>query len=124
MLALTPNSRTGLASRFLRENAALAMSYGLAQDKALRSITLDAAAALGVADRVGSIAVGKDADLAVLTGPPLAASTRVARLFIDGQEIVIEPPRIAEAMNRTSSSAAVSPVRARQVFPGQRIRHG
>jgi len=86
-LALTPNSRSGRASRFLRENAALAVGYGVSPDQALRAITLDAARILGIADRVGSIQIGKDADLVVLTADPWNPAAQVARVFVNGSEV-------------------------------------
>jgi imidazolonepropionase-like amidohydrolase len=63
---------------------------GLGADDALRAITLSPAEILGVADRVGSLAPGKDADLVVLNGPPLAAGTSVLATWVDG-ELAWEP---------------------------------
>ena len=68
----------------LRFVAGLAMHGGLEADAALRAITLAPAELLGVADRVGSIAPGKDADFVVLNGPPLAATTGVIATWVDG----------------------------------------
>src|SRR6185436_14130028 len=84
-LALVTGGESGLTSRFLLENAAAAAGYGLPRDRSLRAITLDGAEILGVADRVGSLAPGKDADLVVLTGEPFAATTHVEQVFIDGE---------------------------------------
>ena len=53
-------------------------------------MTLKAAQALDVADRVGSIAFGKDADLQVLDGEPLVSTTRVQYVIADGN-IVVSP---------------------------------
>ncbi len=68
----------------LRLVAGIAARYGLDRQKALSAITLEAARVLGVADRVGSIEVGKDADLVVLTGEPFDARSRVERVLVDG----------------------------------------
>lgn len=106
MVALSPGSRTGLASRFLRENAELAVAYGLASDRALRAITLDAAKTLGVADRVGSIEVGKDADLVVLSASPMDRSAKVQRVFVDGREIAFPRPQVRQF--RSNSKAVIS----------------
>jgi N-acetylglucosamine-6-phosphate deacetylase len=54
------------------------------ESEALRAITLEAAKALGIDDQVGSLAVGKAADLVVFSGPPLSTSSRVLRVFVDG----------------------------------------
>ena len=65
--------------------AGLAMAYGLPEDQALRAITLGAAEILGVADRIGSIESGKDADLVILDGDPLEITTRVEWVIIGGE---------------------------------------
>ena len=54
---------------------------------ALRTITIDAARALGVDARVGSLDVGKDADLVILSGEPFVPGTRVLRVMVDGRFI-------------------------------------
>lgn len=58
----------------------------LAPVEALRLVTADAAALLGVADRVGTLAAGKDADFVVLTGEPFGLHTRVKTVFVDGEQ--------------------------------------
>ncbi len=65
--------------------AALAAKYGATRDQALRGITLTAAEILGIADQVGSIDVGKDADILILSGDPLEATTSVDRVLIGGR---------------------------------------
>ncbi|MCJ7680259.1 MAG: amidohydrolase family protein, partial [Candidatus Aminicenantes bacterium] len=67
--------------------AAFAVKGGMERDKALRAITLTPAEVLGVADRIGSLEVGKDADIVLFDGDPLHYRTRVRRVFIDGKEI-------------------------------------
>lgn len=68
-------------------HAATAASYGLPRDEALKAITLYPAQILGVADRVGSLAVGKDATLFVADGDILEIPTHVEHAFIDGRKI-------------------------------------
>jgi len=68
-------------------NAALATAYGLSPDEALRAITINAARIWGVADRVGSIEVGKVANLIVTTGDPMDARSLMRDLFIRGQRV-------------------------------------
>jgi len=68
-------------------HAATAASYGLPRDEALKAITLYPAQILGVNDRVGSLAVGKDATLFVADGDILAIPTQVELAFIDGRKI-------------------------------------
>jgi imidazolonepropionase-like amidohydrolase len=69
-------------------NAAMAVAYGgLSREDALRAITIWPAEIWGVADRVGSIEVGKYANLVVTTGDPLEVTTDVRHVFIEGKEI-------------------------------------
>ncbi len=70
-------ARSGSASRDLALLAALAVGHGLDRDAALHAITRGPARAFDVADRIGSVARGKRAELIVLSGDPLASSTRV-----------------------------------------------
>jgi len=65
--------------------AAKTVRYGMSEADALTVITLDPARILGIDDRVGSIEVGKDADLALFSLHPLDVYTRVERTWIDGQ---------------------------------------
>ncbi|MBI4565787.1 MAG: amidohydrolase family protein [Planctomycetes bacterium] len=69
--------------------AAYTCRSGATPEQALRAVTLTPAEILGIADRVGSLEAGKDADLVFLSGPPLASSTVVQRVMIGG-EIVFE----------------------------------
>jgi imidazolonepropionase-like amidohydrolase len=71
--------------RNLPYHAATAAAYGLPRDEALRAITLSPAEILGVADRVGSLEVGKDATLIVTDGDPLETATHVEAAFIQGR---------------------------------------
>jgi imidazolonepropionase-like amidohydrolase len=70
---------------FLPIQAALAVRDGLPEDEALKAITINPAEILGVADRVGSIEAGKDADIRVTDGDPLDARSRVTMVLIDGE---------------------------------------
>lgn len=67
--------------------AALAAAYGLDPEHALRSITIDAARVLGIADRYGSIEVGKSGTVIVTDGNPLEIMTSVEMAFIEGREV-------------------------------------
>lgn len=85
--------RTALLSRGDDEGethlamATFAVKYGASRAQALRAITLTPAEILGVAERVGSIETGKDADLLFLTGDPLDPTTRVERVLIGGKVV-------------------------------------
>lgn len=67
--------------------AARAAAYGLSREAALRSITLYPAHVLGVADRLGSLEVGKSATLFVSDGDPLEIATKIESAFVDGRRI-------------------------------------
>ncbi|HXE91843.1 MAG TPA: amidohydrolase family protein [Terriglobales bacterium] len=72
-------------ARRLNQEAGKIMRYGGAtEDEALRMITLNPAWIIGVEDRVGSIDVGKDADLVIWDGYPLSSYGRPDKVFIDG----------------------------------------
>jgi imidazolonepropionase-like amidohydrolase len=71
-------------SRNLPYEAAMARAYGLPADVALRAITLAPAEIFGVADRMGALAVGKDANVFVATGDIMDTRTQVTHVFVDG----------------------------------------
>jgi imidazolonepropionase-like amidohydrolase len=73
--------------RNLPYHAATAVAYGLPHDAALRAITLSPAEILGVDDRVGALAPGKDATLIVTDGDPLETATQVHAAFIQGRRV-------------------------------------
>jgi imidazolonepropionase-like amidohydrolase len=73
-------------SRNIAYHAANAAAYGLSKDDALKSVTLYAAQILGIANRVGSLEVGKDATLIVTNGDPLEIETNVEQVFIQGKK--------------------------------------
>ena len=74
-----------ITAKWLLIDAALAEGYGLSEDDILRALTLSPAQILGVADRLGSLEVGKDADVIVLDGPPLKMKTWVERVYVSGE---------------------------------------
>lgn len=84
LYALTPGPDTSLPERMLTYQASRCVREGVSRDEAIRAITLNPAKILGVADRLGSIEVGKDAHLVVYSGDPLDFSSIVEKVFIDG----------------------------------------
>lgn len=77
--------------RNLAFNAGTAVAYGLTKEQALQAITLNAAKVLGVADKTGSIEVGKDANIIISEGDILDMRTnQVTQAFIQGREIQLE----------------------------------
>jgi imidazolonepropionase-like amidohydrolase len=80
------NSDDAELMRHLNTEAAKVIKYGgLTPDQALAMITLNPAKQLGIDDRVGSIDVGKDADLVIYDKDPLSTYAAVQKVFIDGQ---------------------------------------
>lgn len=73
-------------------NVQRTVENGLTKDQALRALTMNAAEILGTADQLGSVEVGKIANLVVTSGDLLAKDTKVRHVFIDGSEVVLKKP--------------------------------
>ena len=71
--------------QYLSKCAGLAAKEGLGIEEGLKAITINAATICGVADRVGSLEVGKDADIAIFSGNPMEIFTDTLYTIIDGQ---------------------------------------
>ena len=83
-------SDVGTASRNLPYDAAMAVAYGLPESVALRAVTLAPAEILGVADQLGSLEVGKRANLVLTAGHVLQPTTEVKGLFLAGKPLAPE----------------------------------
>jgi imidazolonepropionase-like amidohydrolase len=83
---------------FLIHQATLAVKEGLDPAAALRAVTINPARILGVDDRLGSLAPGKDADLCVWSGDPLDVMSRVERAYVDGREVYRYDPTLREGV--------------------------
>jgi imidazolonepropionase-like amidohydrolase len=73
------------AVKYLPINAALAVREGMPEEEALKAITIHAAQIIGVADRVGSLEAGKDADIVVFSGHPFDYRTVAELVLVNGQ---------------------------------------
>jgi len=73
--------------RNLSDQAGYATAFGLPYDEALKAITLNAAEVWGVADKLGSLDVGKMANLVVANGDPLDVKTDVKQVYIEGRPV-------------------------------------
>jgi len=95
-------------ARMLPYEAGLAVAHGLPWEEAIRALTINAAEILGVADRVGSLRPGRDADLIVTEGDPLQPLARLRHLVIAGQPIplVSRQTRLYETWWPGDASAA------------------
>ena len=85
-VVVSMNSDSDERARRLNIEAAKAMRYGdLSEEEALKLVTINPAIQLGIQNRVGSIEVGKDADVVIWNGHPLSVYSRVDTTFIDGE---------------------------------------
>jgi imidazolonepropionase-like amidohydrolase len=84
-VVVSMNSDSDERARRLNIEAAKAMHWGeLTEEQALKLITLNPAIQLGIQERVGSIEVGKDADVAIWNAHPFSVYARVDTTFVDG----------------------------------------
>lgn len=72
---------------FLPLCAALAVKYGMNEWEALKAITITPATALGLQDRIGSLKVGKDADIVIYDRHPLELMAKAETVFINGEKL-------------------------------------
>src|SRR6266567_6270130 len=95
------NSDDAEEATHLNQEAAKSMKYGgLTHDEALKLVTLNPAIQLGIDNRVGTIDVGKDADLAIYNHDPLSAYAVVQKTLIDGRVYFDRDKDIAERSER------------------------
>src|SRR4051812_32521906 len=94
--------------RHMYQEAAKTIKYGgLSEIEALETITLNGAKQLGLEKRIGTLEVGKDADLAVFNGHPLNSYSRVELTFVEGEVYFERKDR------KPASFAAAAPAKAR-----------
>ena len=68
--------------------AGLAVKAGMKEESAWRAITINPAHVIGISDRVGSLEVGKDADIAIFEGNPLRdIQCKTKAVFVNGQQV-------------------------------------
>ncbi len=78
---------SGTSVRDLPWQAGIASAFGLPKDEALKAVTLYPAQAMNVQDKLGSIEVGKMANIVVTDGDLLEAKSKTRYLFIDGRQV-------------------------------------
>jgi imidazolonepropionase-like amidohydrolase len=81
--------------RLLPYNAAMSVAWGMSREDAIEALTIDAAEILGVADRVGSLEPGKDANLFIAKGDPLEIRSEVTHVFIAGTDVGVANKHLA-----------------------------
>jgi len=75
----------GVAGQWLLIDASIAHGHGMSEADVLRAVTLSPAEVLGVADRLGSLEEGKDADVVVFDGDPLSIRTWATQVYVGGR---------------------------------------
>ncbi len=102
------NSDSEELMRHLNDEAAKAVKYGGAtDDEALAMITINPAKQLAIDNKVGSIEVGKDADLALFDKHPLSNYAKVDKVYIDGEEYFDRDRDLAERANKEADKRAL-----------------
>ncbi len=101
----------------LRMAAVLAVRGGMPSEQALAAITRVPAEILGIGDRVGSLAPGKDADLLVLTADPLDINSCVRRAYVGG-EAVFDSPLSRPITTQSSAATGALVIRAGTAWVG------
>ncbi len=89
--------RSADLAKLLPLEAGFAVAHGLPADAAVRAMTLSAAEILGLADRLGSLEVGKRADVIVTTDHPGQATNKVRHVFIGGRAVSTESKHTRDA---------------------------
>lgn len=74
-----------VAAEYLRTCVSLCHREGMSEEGALKAMTLTAAEIIGIDDRLGSLDVGKDADMIMFNGHPLSFLSRVERAWVNGE---------------------------------------
>ncbi len=77
----------GLYSYRLPWEAGVAVAFGLPEEEALKAVTINAAEFMGIADKVGSLEVGKEGTLLITSGTPLDMTSNIIQSYIQGREI-------------------------------------
>jgi imidazolonepropionase-like amidohydrolase len=81
--------------RLIPYEAAISVAWGLPRDRAVQALTIDAARILGVSDRLGSLEVGKAANLFVAAGDPLDVRTAITHVVVGGRDVGLDNKHFA-----------------------------
>ena len=77
-----------IPQQYLPLCAGLAVKAGMRPFDALQAITINPARHLGIQDRVGSLEVGKDADIVLADGDPMVSSTNIISVILNGKKVI------------------------------------
>jgi imidazolonepropionase-like amidohydrolase len=107
-----------IPNNFLIYQVILAVKEGLDRTTALESITINPARILGLDERVGSLEVGKDADLVLWSGDPLDIFSRAETVWVDGTRVHEYDPETGEGVTvdpyLALGTTVVPPMRGRR----------
>ena len=101
-----------------RANVAKAIENGLSREDGLRALTIRPAEIFGVADRLGTIEVGKIANLTVTRGDIFDRAARVTNVFIDGRPVDLRPATAAPSASPGAAPPGPNAEEARPNFGG------
>jgi imidazolonepropionase-like amidohydrolase len=87
-----PGDEESFNVRNIKQEAGNAVAYGMSWDDALRAVTLTPAEVFGVADRIGSLQAGRDANVVIWSGDPFEFTTVPEHVFVRGREY-LQPDR-------------------------------
>jgi imidazolonepropionase-like amidohydrolase len=94
----------------VHKNLRTMIQHGLPEDVALAALTTTPAALLGLEDRLGTVEVGKIANLVVTTGPYFEEKSQIRYVFVDGHLFTYEVKKASEKARSDSTAAPVNPV--------------
>ena len=120
------NSDNGDLSRRMNLEAAKAVKYGdLAEEEALKFVTVNPAIQLNLQDRIGSLEVGKDADFVLWNGNPLSVYSRVLMTFVEGRKMFdLDFDQQMRANIETERQRLITLAQANESNPTDRGRSG
>ncbi|TWT97304.1 amidohydrolase family protein [Neorhodopirellula pilleata] len=118
-IVVSYNSDDPELGRHLNTEAAKAVKYGGVDPvEALKFVTLNPAKQLRIDDRVGSIEVGKDADVVVWSGPPLSTTSRCEQTWIDGRRYFdLETDRQMRQRDQVTRARLIQLIRTSELPP-------
>lgn len=76
------------ATRWLPIHVGIAVRFGMSEEEAFKAVTINAAEIIGVADRLGSLEPGKDADVVIWNGHPFSNFTLTEKVIVNGKVVV------------------------------------
>lgn len=111
-VVIKSNEENSHRAREVRYNAGNAVAHGLPYGAALKALTINPAKVFGVADRIGSLEAGKEADLVIWSGDPLEPLSQAEAVFVKGEQQPMTS-RALELRDRYKAAGDLPPAYAR-----------